>query len=123
MVAHTNKPVTFKEKEYYRQDYAPASTIKYRDKISSERKLPGGRLSTSHESIDRIFQMPANDRFHQRASEKHDQREYVRTSPENSCDEYLTQPVWFEKIMQEIEKDRKKISKQSIQKQLYLFQN
>jgi hypothetical protein len=123
MVAYKDEPDTFEEKEYRQQSYRPAYIIKDRHGISNSGELPDGRFSSTNDSIDRLVQMPANDRFHQQASEKHSQHEYGKTGIENSYHNYPTQPVWFEKIMREIEKDKKKENPQPAQKQLYFFMN
>jgi len=65
--------------------------------------------SDKDNNIDNLIQSCANN------------KQYKRESATSQYD--LTQPLWFDKIMQKIEKDKKKEYQQSIQKQLYYFQN
>jgi hypothetical protein len=120
MVAYKDEPVMVAGKEYHKQDY---TSIKLQNYTTDRHKPAGNRFSASHDTIDRILQMPANNEHYQQASEKHCPSQSDRIAPENGYSDYLSQPVWFYKIMERIEKDRRKPRKQSIQKQLYLFMN
>ena len=115
MVTYKDRPGTSGEK-YYRHEYNPLSAQR---KITIEPEPSGNRFSQNNVSIESIIKMPSNNRFKQIESEKNGQY----ANADNYDRDYLRQPLWFDKIMQEIRKESKTEEKQPIQKQLYLFMN
>lgn len=127
MVTYKNKPGIVEEKEHYKHDYKLASAIKYDREDSANPGLPSNRFSASSSSIDHLVHTSTNDRLHKQMYEQHGHRQTERINQESSYKDYLTQPIWFYKVMDrlaELEaKDGKRENKQPAQKQLYLFLN